>query len=149
MNYPRSRQAPRNGGHRRFCGIVTRGDRKRKDRIVQETLSIARKSLSVHDELGKHSPFFLDECTLTASIICTCLLECAWLFFILDISLSSSTLYLALFITAAIALIRGFLYGFKTCVAGFLLTIAFSLLCIGAQALVPDVSYDGMATRRE
>jgi hypothetical protein len=116
---------------------------------MQETSSITKNSLSVHDELGKPSPLFLDECTLTAAILCTCLLECAWLFFILDVSLSSSTLYLALFITAAIVLIRGFLYGFKTCVAGFLFTIAFTLLCIGAEALVPDVSYDGMATRRE
>jgi len=112
---------------------------------MQETSSITKNSLSVHDELGKPSPLFLDECTFTAAILCTCLLECAWLFFILDISLSSSTLYLALFITAAIVLIRGFLYGFKTCVAGFLFTIAFTLLCIGAEALVPDVSYDGMA----
>jgi hypothetical protein len=112
---------------------------------VQETSSINKRLLFVHEEFEKPTPLFLDECTFTAAIQCTCLLACAWLFFILDIRLSRSTLYFALLITVAIMLIRGFLYGFKTCVAGFLFTIAFTLLCIGAEALVPDVSYDGMA----
>jgi hypothetical protein len=114
---------------------------------VQGTPSITNNNnlLVVHKEIDKHTPLFLDECTFTAAILCTCLLVCAWLFLILDIRLSRYTLYLTFFITAAIMLIRGFLYGFKTCVAGFLFTIAFTLLCIGAEALVPDVSYDGMA----
>ncbi len=133
------------GDHRRFYGIGTRGGRKRQDGIVQETSRIMKNSLFVHDEPGTHTPLFLDECTFAAAIQCTCLLACTWLFFILDINLSRSTLYFALFITAAIMLIRGFLYRFKTCVAVFLFTIAFTLLCIGAEALVPDVSYDGMA----
>ena len=129
----------------RFYGITTRGRRKRKDRILQETSSITKNSFSLHDKPGKPTPLFLDECTFTAAIQCTCLLASAWIFFILDINLSRSTLGLALLITVAIVLLRGFLYGFKTCVAGFLFTIAFTLLCIAAEALVPDVSYDGMA----
>src|SRR6267143_4952242 len=122
-----------------------RGGRKRQDRIVQETSRIMKNPLFVHDELGTHIPLFLDECTFSAAIQCTCLLACTWFFFILDINLSRSTLYFAPFIAAAIMLVRGFLYGFKICVAGFLFTIAFTLLCIGAEALVRDVSYDGMA----
>src|ERR1700730_5355 len=121
--------------HRRFYGIATRGSGKRKDSIVQETSGIPKNLPFMYDELGKPTPRFLDECTFIAAIECTCLLACALLFLILDISLSRSTLYLALFITAAIMLVRGFLYGFKTCVAGFLFTIAFTLLCIGAEGL--------------
>ena len=112
---------------------------------MQETPRIHKNFLFVRDELGKPTSLFLDECTFTAAIQCTFFLTCTWFFFILDINLSRSTLYIALFITMAIMLIRGFLYRFKTCVAGFLFTIAFTLLCIGAEALVPDVSYDGMA----
>src|SRR5207244_13556481 len=96
----------------------------------------------MHDESGKSTPVFLNKCTFAAAIQCTCLLALTWIFFILDISLLGSVLYLALFITAAIMLIRGFLYGLKACIAGFLFTSAFTLLCIGADALVPDVSYD-------
>ncbi len=112
---------------------------------MQETLRITKNSLFMYDEREKFTPVFLDECIFTAAIQCTCLLASSLILFILDINLSRYTFYLALFITVAIMLIRGFLYGFKTCVAGFLFTIAFTLLCIGAEALVPDVSYDGMA----
>ena len=134
--------------HRRFYGIATRGSRKRKDRIVQNTSSTT-KNFPFLQELGKPTPVFLDECTFTAAMQRTCFLVLTWLFFILDIKLSRSALYLAFFITRAIMLVRSFLHGFKICVAGFLFTIAFTLLCIGAEGLVPDVSYDGMATRRE